>query len=81
MKSNKGYNGYKNYNQWNVVLWINNDESLYNLAQRLVSEYGNKDVAADLMHRELALAGIYHTPDGVPYTKTNIRAAMVEMPH
>lgn len=73
------YNGYKNYNQWNVALWINNDESLYNLAHRLVSEYGNKDTTAELMHRELALAGVYHTPDGVPYTKTNIRAAMVDM--
>lgn len=81
MKGNKGYNGWKNYNQWNVVLWINNDESLYFHALGLINRCGNKDAAAELMHRELALAGIYHTPDGVPYTKTNIRAAMVGMPH
>lgn len=27
------YNGYKNYETWNVVLWINNDEGLYNIAE------------------------------------------------
>ena len=37
MKGNKkGYNGWKNYNQWNVVLWINNDESLYFFALGLI---------------------------------------------
>ena len=28
----KAYNGHKNWNYWNVSLWINNDEGLYNLA-------------------------------------------------
>lgn len=27
-----GYNGYKNYETWNVCLWIGNDEGLYSLA-------------------------------------------------
>ena len=27
------YNGYKNYETWNVVLWISNDEGLYTLAK------------------------------------------------
>jgi len=27
------YNGYKNYETWNVVLWIGNDFPLYNAAQ------------------------------------------------
>jgi hypothetical protein len=27
------YNGHKNYQTWNVLLWINNDEGLYNFAR------------------------------------------------
>jgi len=26
------YNGFKNYETWNIALWINNDESIYNIA-------------------------------------------------
>lgn len=27
------YNGHKNWNHWNVSLWINNDESIYRMAR------------------------------------------------
>ena len=31
------YNGWENYETWNVALWIGNDEGLYNLARRSYS--------------------------------------------
>jgi hypothetical protein len=27
----KPYNGHRSWNAWNVSLWLNNDEGLYNL--------------------------------------------------
>ena len=74
------FNGHKNWNHWNVSLWINNDEGLYKLARSYVAEVsGGRNKAA--LHMLLALnrRGITHTPDGAPYSVSSIRAAMVGM--
>jgi hypothetical protein len=73
------FNGHKNWNHWNVSLWINNDQSLYNQALHLVRYYGNKEQAAKGMLESLAFNGITKTPDGAPYSVTTIKAAMVGM--
>lgn len=68
----------KNWTEWNVSLWINNDEGLYNMAREYARSYG-KDLGAQLMLEDLNEYGITETPDGAKYSKTNIRAAMVGM--
>ena len=74
MKTNKTYNGFDNWNTWNVVLWINNDESLYREAFDLVQRYGITRAAAKLWR-------VYkgaRTPDGARYTLKAIKLAIAE---
>lgn len=66
------YNGHRSWNAWNVSLWINNDEDLYNLARDLAREHGTARGASKLAEM---LAG-ERTPDGAQYNPTCIREAM-----
>jgi hypothetical protein len=68
------FNGHKNWNHWNVSMWINNDEGLYRLAQACITGNNRKE-AAELMLKFLP----EKTPDGAPYSVTTIKAAMREM--
>lgn len=61
------YNGHKNYQTWNVVLWINNDEGLYNLARQCESYDEFVDCMSDL-NGSLA----YQTPDNVSWADPTI---------
>lgn len=72
------YNGHKNWNHWNVSLWINNDEGLYQTAIMYTQQYVRQK-AAQLMLEDLRDRGETHTPDGAPYSISSIRAAMVGM--
>ncbi len=72
------YNGHKNWNHWNVSLWINNDEGLYHIAKEFADQ-DNRHIAAKNMLSFLQDQGMYKTPDGAPYSISSIRAAMVRM--
>ena len=72
------YNGHESYNAWNVSLWINNDEGLYSMAREYVCRF-NRAEAARRMVESLESFGCIRTPDGVRYTVTNVRRAMVGM--
>lgn len=54
---NKKYNGYTNYETWNVALWIDNDERLYKLMQHC-KDYGE---FVNILHKR----GEYHTGDKI----------------
>lgn len=51
------YNGWKNYEPWNVALWMQNDEGFYGVAQQ-AEEIGDY---IDFLFTN----GHTHTPDGV----------------
>ena len=60
------YNGWANYETWNVSLWIQNDEGLYHLAQQW-SEHGYNS----LSHQLVELYGA-NTPDGVNWQDSKL---------
>ena len=58
------YNGYTNYETWNVCLWIGNDEGLYNLSKSCA----NYDEFCDLLRD----CGTLETPDHVAYNDSGL---------
>jgi hypothetical protein len=60
------YNGWTNYETWNVSLWINNNEQMYHIATRkIVRTY------RDFVNVAKCL-GITQTGDGVKFTNPKI---------
>ena len=55
---NQTYNGWENYETWNVALWIDNDEGLYNIARRCVDYKQFVENISEFMTQ---------TPDGVEW--------------
>ena len=55
--TDRTYNGWSNYETWNVALWLQNDEGLYNLAQ----EMGSYEDLLPMFYE----FGSKETPDGV----------------
>ena len=59
------YNGYANYETWNVALWIQNDEGLYHAAKSDVTSYQQ---LVSLLYD----CGSTETPDGVKWDDAKI---------
>ena len=65
------YNGWSNYQTWNVVLWIENDEDLYNLVNQF--EIACYEDLLDVLYD----CGSKETPDGVKWTDPKINRAEI----
>ena len=59
------YNGWSDWTTWNVALWINNDQTYYNIAKEC------KDYM-DFLYEMQAMIGSFATPDGADWGEANI---------
>jgi hypothetical protein len=64
------YNGWENYETWNVALWINNEEGLYNLAQ----ECGDYETFVNCLYD---CYGQKETPDGVKWNDPKVNVIQI----
>ena len=62
------YNGWTNYETWNVSLWIQNDEGLYDMAR----QYRHCLHPYSEFAESIKECGSYETPDGVAWTDSGL---------
>ena len=70
-----GYNGYANYQTWNVCLWISNDHNLYILAKQCNSYFHFKMLLREIYERTDIR---FETPDGVAWSDSAVNLAELE---
>jgi len=81
------YQGHKNWNHWNVSLWIDNEYPLYQAKLEAIRQARTLDEAATLLCYALRAAlwergTPAQTPDGAPLSISSIRGSMSrEDPH
>ena len=68
-----GYNGHRDWNAWNVALWLFNDEALYRMMVAAVdANPGNLAMAAQVILDNTP----EQTPDGALFTLEDIEDAL-----
>ena len=64
------YNGWTNRQNWNIALWINNDENLYNMARCFMKTYkGKAPYVTFIKHYGMQED---RTPDNIKFMSTRI---------
>ena len=64
------YNGWENYETWNVALWINNEYGLYTLAM----ECGDYETFVDCLYDSY---GVTETRDGVKFADPKVNVVQL----
>lgn len=78
------YKGWKNYQTWNVTLWILNDEGLYQIARRykrkgyLAFVKEMKDMGSESVADGRASLIYYQTPDGVAWNDSGLDVSALD---
>lgn len=62
------YNGWANYETWNVALWIQNEEGLYDTARIMRNRVHPYKTLANALRD----CGFRKTPDGVAYNDPSL---------
>jgi hypothetical protein len=75
MSPDATYNGYANYQTWNVCLWISNDQGLNEFAA-VCQDY--KDFMARLREANPCLTISYETPDSVSWNDSAVNLAEMQ---
>ena len=73
------YNGWTNYETWNVTLWLQNDEGLYSLTKEWLDHQRENDDLPEyeiFRHTLTELCGD-KTPDGVEWNDPRINGLEV----
>jgi len=70
----RGYNGWANYETWNVALWVQNDEGLYSLVSEDRIRSWDRWVETMRQYGEDCGGGAiaYQTPDGVAWNDSGL---------
>ena len=66
MPEKTDYNGWTNWETWQVPLWLDNEQATYHERRRLTALYGNNTITAPVAK---AITQFIFGPDGTPDMK------------
>ena len=76
MSGDGTYNGWANRQTWNVILWISNNESLYNLASTCANYDEFRELLREVYTSPSQIA--FETPDGVSWNDSGVNLAELQ---